>query len=315
MAGAGAIALALLAGCEDLTTAPGPDPTPPDTIVDPVIPDPDIPVPARSEESIALSIHYQRLQNDLLAQGLMRGDGGGPDTPFTDEMLTRNFIRIALFDEYVTAGDELIAEATLSRLRRWEQPIRMQVEFGATVPQAQRARDQSSVSSYAARLARLSGLSITQTAQDPNYHVLILNEDDRAASEARLRALVPGITNSSVRAFMQPSRDTLCLVIAFSEGGSPSYSKAVVLIRGEHPDLLRLACIHEELAQGLGLANDSPQARPSIFNDDEEFGLLTTQDEFLLQMLYDPRLTPGMSAAVAAPIARRIATELIGGPS
>ena len=104
-------------------------------------------------------------------------------------------------------------------------------------------------------------------------------------------------------------------MIAFSEAGSTTYTKAVALIRGEHPDLLRLACIHEELAQGLGLANDSPQARPSIFNDDEEFGLLTTHDELLLRMLYDPRLTPGMSAAEAAPIARRIASELMGGES
>ncbi|SMY08732.1 DUF2927 domain-containing protein [Flavimaricola marinus] len=303
-----------MAGCQDLATTPDPEPEPPELTVE-LPPEPEAPLPERSEASLALSVHYQRLQNDLLSQGLMRGDGGGPDTPYTDVMLTRNFIRIALFDEYVTAGDELVAEATLSRLRRWEQPIRMAVEFGATVPQAQRDRDQSSISTYGARLARLTGLSIRQTDQDPNFHVLVLNEDDRLASEARLRELVPGITPSSLRAFMFPPRDTLCLVIAFSEGGAPSYSKAVVLIRGEHPDLLRLACIHEELAQGLGLANDSPQARPSIFNDDEEFGLLTTHDEMLLRMLYDPRLSPGMSAAEAAPIARRIATELLGGES
>jgi hypothetical protein len=43
------------------------------------------------------------------------------------------------------------------------------------------------------------------------------------------------------------------------------------VIRAEHPDLLRLSCLHEEIAQGLGLPNDSPRARPSIFNDDEEF--------------------------------------------
>ena len=65
----------------------------------------------------------------------------------------------------------------------------------------------------------------------------------------------------------------------------------------------------------MGLANDSPQARPSIFNDDEEFGLLTSHDELLLRMLYDPRFEAGMSAAEAAPIAREIATELLGGES
>ncbi len=40
-----------------------------------------------------------------------------------------------------------------------------------------------------------------------------------------------------------------------------------------------------EIAQGLGLPNDSPTARPTIFNDDEEFALLTRQDEMMLRML------------------------------
>ena len=86
----------------------------------------------------------------------------------------------------------------------------------------------------------------------------------------------------------------------------------MAVIRAELPPLLRTSCIHEELAQGMGLANDSPGARPSIFNDDEEFALLTRHDELLLRILYDPRLRPGMSEAEAAPIVRRIATELLG---
>ena len=309
--GAALLALGFLAACEDLTMPTDPDP---DVII---APDPTLGIESLppSEDSAALAVYYRRLQNDLLVQGLLRGDGGGPDTPFTDEMLARNFIRIALFDEYRADGDILRAEATISRLRRWEQPIRMSVEFGETIPVEQRTRDTNSVGAYAARLSRLTGVEITQTAADANFHVLILNEDDRLGYETRLREIVPGIGEGSVRAFMNPGRETLCLVIAFSEAGAPTYSRAVALIRGEHPDLLRLACIHEELAQGMGLANDSPQARPSIFNDDKEFGLLTSHDELLLQMLYDTRLRPGMTAAEAAPIARQIASELVGGES
>ncbi|MGR3463534.1 DUF2927 domain-containing protein [Limimaricola sp.] len=273
----------------------------------------DAPDPVRSAASRALSQHYARLQADLVTQGLLRGDGGGPDTPFTDTMLARNFIRIALYDEYVADGANLRAEATMSRLRRWETPIRMDVQFGASVPAKQRVRDRNAVAAYGARLSRLTGVPIRQTANEGNFSVLFLGEDDRRGFEDRLRQMVPGIAESSMRAFLNPPRSTLCLVIAFSDDGGNTYSRAVALIRAEHPDMLRLACIHEELAQGMGLANDSPQARPSIFNDDEEFGLLTRHDELLLKMLYDPRLRPGMSAVEAAPIARRIAAELVGG--
>ena len=78
---------------------------------------------------------------------------------------------------------------------------------------------------------------------------------------------------------------------------------------------MRLSCLHEELAQGLGLANDSPQARPSIFNDDEEFALLTPMDEYLLAMLYDPSLRPGMTEAEVRPIVYPLAARLLGGAS
>jgi hypothetical protein len=73
-----------------------------------------------------------------------------------------------------------------------------------------------------------------------------------------------------------------------------------------------MSCLHEEMAQALGLPNDSPTARPSIFNDDEEFALLTRHDELLLRILYDRRLQPGMTKKQAVPIVRQIAAELLG---
>jgi hypothetical protein len=111
------------------------------------------------------------------------------------------------------------------------------------------------------------------------------------------------------------SPDIYCAVATYSErAGSSVYNSAVAVIRAENPDLLRLSCIHEELAQAMGLANDSPEARPSIFNDDDEFALLTSHDERLLQMLYDPRLRAGMTLSQADPILRVIANELTLGP-
>ena len=106
-------------------------------------------------------------------------------------------------------------------------------------------------------------------------------------------------------------RNVHCLVLAFSDVNSKdAYSYALAVIRAEHPKILKQACIHEEIAQGLGLGNDSPRARPSIFNDDDEFALLTDHDAILLEMLYDPRLTPGLSLSKARPILHKIASEL-----
>ena len=62
--------------------------------------------------------------------------------------------------------------------------------------------------------------------------------------------------------------------------------------------------------QALGLGNDHSEVRPSIFNDDEEFALLTRHDEYLLRILYDPRLKSGMTAEEAVPIVRQIIREM-----
>ena len=298
-----------LAGCdvvppESITpTQPAPRPAPQKPKVKP-----------QAQVSKNMSAHLAKLQADLLVQGLLRVDGGGPDVPFNQRNLVDNFIRIAMFDEYTSNGGSLVARETASRLRRWEQPIKMKIEFGPSVPLAQRRKDRASIMAYTNRLSRLTGVPIRLTDGAANYHVLILNEDERLAAGPRLRQLAPGISPASERTVTNMSRSTLCLVFAYSNSSNSSaYAKAVAVIRGEHPDLLRLSCIHEELAQGLGLANDSPAARPSIFNDDEEFGLLTHHDSLLLQMLYDRRLRTGMTARQVRPIATQIAADLLGG--
>ncbi|MEM9269031.1 MAG: DUF2927 domain-containing protein, partial [Pseudomonadota bacterium] len=86
---------------------------------------------------------------------------------------------------------------------------------------------------------------------------------------------------------------------------------AFILIKHEQKGLAREACIHEEIAQSMGLVNDSLEARPSIFNDDYEFALLTRHDEVLLSMLYDPALRPGMTATEVIPLLPGVARRAI----
>ena len=268
-----------------------------------------------SPESQAMREYFARVERTLLDQGLLRQDVAPRDAPFNSRQLVEDFVRIALYDEYAPQNGTFVARQSASRLRRWASPVRMSVEFGPSVPVAQRKADRAAISAYAGQLGRASSHPVSVVARGGNFHVLVLNEDERRNAAARLRALVPGIDAASVGAITGLAPSTFCVVFAFSEGDSPEYSRAVAVIRGEHPDRLRLSCIHEELAQGMGLANDSPRARPSIFNDDEEFALLTRHDELLLRILYDPRLRPGMTEAEARPIVQTIAAELMGGDS
>ena len=309
------IAAVSLTACDlmQTTAAPPQSPVPEERPID--VPAP-TPAPAEvSEASLLLARRYARLQQDLMIQGLMRIDGGGIDTPFDADDLAQNFVQIALFDEYNARSGRLRAEQTESNLRRWEQPVRMSIKFGDSVDADDRVTDRNFIRAYGNRLSRLTGVPFTYTDEAANFHVLVLNHDDLKASAPLLRRIMPGVEETSIDYAVNLPRDQLCVVIGTFGPDGVRYRRAVAIIRAEHPTLMRRACVHEELAQGMGLANDSPRARPSIFNDDEEFAFLTAHDELLLKILYDDRLSVGMTAAQATPIVRQIANELLGGSS
>ncbi|MFQ5437600.1 MAG: DUF2927 domain-containing protein [Paracoccaceae bacterium] len=295
-------ALAMLSACVE---------TPPPPTQEPAL------MPARrSTESLNLEKYYSNVQGKLRSQGLLRTDSGGADAPYSQETLVEDFQRIALFDEYRISGGRFVASQTPSRLRRWEQPVRIGLVFGDLVPLEARSRDRANVVAYARRLSRISGLDIRVTNQNPNYHVLFMYKDELKSVGPELQARVPRLSPIVSREIANSPRNTFCVAYAFSSpGGSGAYTSAIVVIKAEHRNLMRLSCIHEEMAQALGLANDSPSARPSIFNDDEEFALLTGHDEKLLKMLYDPRLKLGMTLKTARNLLPIIAEDVMKGSS
>jgi hypothetical protein len=269
-------------------------------------------VPPAGALSPELVDYYGRLQNGLLQQGLLRTDGGGPDAPFTQRDVVRNFLRIAFYEEYTDAGGRLVAREAASRMHRWDKPVRLTIEFGDSMSARDKSKDTAILNSFAQRLARVSGHPIS-TGRNGNFHVFVVSENERRALEPRLRQIMPNISRTALNTVINLPESTYCLAFATDPEQDGTYDQAIAIIRAEHPDLLRASCIHEEVTQGLGLSNDFPLARPSIFNDDEEFGFLTGHDEILLKMLYDRRLRPGMTEGEARPIVERIAAELMGG--
>lgn len=305
-----AVMAGLLTACVAAPVAP---PRPMPAPAAPVAPEATRPV---SMESAAAHAYYAQVQQALLSQGLLRTDGGGADTPYTDRMLAETFIQIALRDEYQPGtGGTVASNGGATTLRRWQGPVRVGLRFGASVPAAMQATDRARVGSYLARLAQVTGHPIRLDDSNPNYFLYIVNEDERRFLGPELLAAMPGLGAADVAGITQMPQSTYCAVLAQSRGQGGVYTRAFAVVRAEHPDLLRLSCIHEEIAQGLGLPNDSPRARPSIFNDDEEFALLTRMDEDMLRILYNPALRPGMTEDEARPIILDLAARLTGGAS
>ena len=170
------------------------------------------------------------------------------------------------------------------------------------------------VAKYVKKLSRITGHPMLVSARKPNFDVLFMGHDDRDQMDAFLASRGPQIGALAKQVVAMMPEDVHCMVMAFSNAEiRHGYTHAIAIIRAEHPPLMQRACIEEELAQGLGLANDSPYARPSIFNDDDEFATLTTMDAVMLQILYNPRLLPGMTLDQARPYLYEI-SELLNEP-
>ena len=282
--------------------------------------EPETPTPVKpvepTERSQALVQYYAGVQRNLLSQGLLRTDGGGPDTPFSKRQLVRNFVRIGVFNEFTLENGRYTSRRSEGRIQRWLKPVSVSVTFGDAVPKSIQLRDRQIVANYVNRLSKITGAKMGMTRGRGNFHVVVLTVDEIEAFGPTLRKLIPGLDANIAAQITTMPRPIYCAVYAFSDADRPdAFHSAVAIVRAEHPELLRRSCYHEEIAQGLGLSNDSPAARPSIFNDDDEFALLTRHDELLLKILYDDRLPLGATPAKALPVVEVIAAELLGGES
>lgn len=251
--------------------------------------------------------YFDELQLKLRATGKLRTVAVADDAPYTAEDLARNFERVALHmesDVTVPGGE---SNWVVRPLRRWARPIRYSVLGSATTD-----KDRAEITELMGRISRLTGLEITEAETDVNFFVLITTPDERDEFEQEIAEI-----NASVAETFNLWRRSPTLIcfgsILLTRENRGQIVGAIVSIGSETRNLMREACIHEEIAQSMGLTNDHPEARPSIFNDDEEFALLTQHDEKLMRILYDPRLKPGMMAAEAMPIVQRIAVELVPG--
>ncbi|MHA1128400.1 MAG: DUF2927 domain-containing protein [Alphaproteobacteria bacterium] len=269
------------------------------------------PYSAPPEAETELQRTYAAAEASMRDLGKMRTDTNPKDAPFSYDDLVQDFEQIALRNEYRIAGGRFVAGQSQSFLRRWEGPVRVAAINGASTSQNAVSLNNNEVSKFTRRLAQLTNLDMrTSSAENANFLVLFLNEEEQVEFASTLPTILRDISPAVVDAFRNSPRNIFCAAFAFTKPGQKGvYGNVLILVKSEHSDFMRKSCIHEEMAQAMGLTNDSPDARPSIFNDDEEFAFLTRHDEILLQMLYDPRLKAGMESYEVIPLLPAIARD------
>ena len=224
-----------------------------------------------------------------------------PEPFYSNAQLRRNFLAIAMQAE-ATDYDNPSGNIPIAK---WIAPIRYSVDGGT-------ARDIRRLNALTGRIRGLTGIDMARaggTAPNLRIHFVPF----RLRNNAFYNLMERGYLGRATAGMMAMWRDTeraKCIGIISFDPRSGAITQANVYIKEELPPSVRNACITEEVVQSLGLMNDSPMARPSIFNDSQEYLELTSHDELLLRILYDPRIRPGMSVGQVYPLVDGIIREL-----
>ena len=249
---------------------------------------------------------YSEYASRVAATGGLRTDVAPADAPFDNDDLALNFERIAFFTEYSHEDGELKKEETASTLSRWERPLKLRLKGDGVRP-----ADRTSYQKLAKRLSNLTGIDVSVSTSDKgNVSVYILNDGERQDYRDLLLDEDDSGRFQIIDDWADEFRYPCVALVGYAGNDRGEISSAIIVIKGELEGVMRESCIHEELTQVMGLMNDHPEVRPSIFNDDEEFALLTKHDELLLRILYDARLRPAMELEEARPLIPEIVRDV-----
>jgi hypothetical protein len=196
---------------------------------------------------------------------------------FTDAEISRGFFRIAFGAEFATAG-------RIDRIRKYEVPVRIYADNrGRPDRRAQVAAVVADIKS------RIAGIDIAMATARADANVVVTLARDRDLP--RFIRIFYGVERARQ---IQKSLEPQCLS-GFRKDENYRILKSDVLIAVDAGDFIFYDCIYEELLQALGPINDDDSVPWTMFNDDVQKGFFDIYDQYLLNILYHPRIRAGMT--------------------
>jgi hypothetical protein len=196
---------------------------------------------------------------------------------FTDAEIAEGFFKIAFGAEYHVGG-------VTDRIRKYDVPIRILV--GNRGKPDRRQEVMTVVNDIRAHLRHLD-LKVTNDARDANVMVTLVRDRDLMGT---LRAMYGRRQAEQIQRRLNPQ----CLS-SFRKDDEFRIRHSDAILVVDAGDFKFYDCAYEELLQALGPINDDRSVPWTMFNDDVQMGFFDVYDQYLLNILYDPRVRPGMT--------------------
>ncbi len=195
---------------------------------------------------------------------------------FTDSEIVEGFLKIAFGAEYHLAG-------RVDRIRKFGTPVRVFADGNRPDRKAQLARIVADIA------AKVRHLDIAMTATNDEANVLVKLVRDRD-----LNRTIATFYGSERAKEIRSSLDPQCLS-GFRKNERFEIEHSDVILTVDNGDFVFFDCGYEELLQSLGPINDTPTVPWTMFNDNVSMGYFDVYDQYLLNLLYDPRIKAGMT--------------------
>ena len=164
----------------------------------------------------SLKQFYASVEDHLTSNGRLRREAAPADAPYSDDDLVRDFVNIALKDEYTDLNGSFTHVERPALLRRWEKPVRVGVVSGASMSPEDAARDRANVAAFTRRLAHLTGRDVGMSqGGDVNFLVLFVDSAERPAVAEQVKAMYPGLAPSVIALLRDTPMDIFCATVAF----------------------------------------------------------------------------------------------------
>jgi hypothetical protein len=199
-------------------------------------------------------------------------------TGFSNDEIIDGFFKIAFGAELRVAGDA-------NRVRKFDGPVRIYFDNRAN---ANRRADLAGVIADIRSHMRHLDVAMTEDRKAANIVVTLVR--DRAELQRTMRTFYGRARANEIERRLTPQ----CLS-GFSEDGEHRIRRSEVILTAEGGEFGFLDCAYEELLQALGPINDDRSVPWTMFNDDVHMGFFDIYDQYILNILYDPRVHPGMT--------------------
>ena len=196
---------------------------------------------------------------------------------FTDKEIIDGFMKTAFGAEYHLAG-------RIDRIRKYHMPVRIFVDGPAR--SGRQMQIGKVVSDIGARVQHLD-IAMANRREDANTVITLVRDRD-------LQKTITAFYGAERAKEIHDSLDPQCLS-GFRKNDSYEIQKSDVILTIDNGDFVFLDCAYEELLQSLGPINDTDSVPWTMFNDQVSMGFFDIYDQYIMNILYDPRIKAGMT--------------------